>query len=265
MVDHDRVEVAVILGARGDARDQGRNMIHTAKFPNRSRALVCYGAEMSRAILAISIFLLGSTPALGKTAAKPAPTVPRETWETLSGHVVEAELANGAAVGKLVGVKGYMATIVQGDGTVRTVDIRRVRKLKVELDEPLPVRPAQEPTSEPTTIYRSEDEREKALSDRYEGQKGIGMYATGVTLVVIGSLSTASSLIGILATHDPMFTAGLVPGLAHLAVGIPLTVVGGKRRDRYRAWLETASGRPRVLPMASASRFGWSVGLQIRF
>lgn len=60
-------------------------------------------------------------------------------------------------------------------------------------------------------------------------------------------------------------------GLIHLAVGIPLFVVGSKRMHRYDEWLERQSAvraarlKPQFSPSIGGGRGGWTIGMRVRF
>lgn len=111
------------------------------------------------------------------------------------------------------------------------------------------------------------------------------MYVTGIGMSTFGVLAiiTGGSLFGLGKARESSDSgdgsslvsgsAGiLVLGVLSVAIGVPLMVVGERRRDRYHAWLKqqplpAASRSPRMVlaPVLGPVRGGWSAGISVGF
>ncbi len=236
-----------------------------------------------------------------KTARKPA--VPATAWEAMRERNVAVTLLDGSmSSGRLVGLKGRVATLIDPDGVVRTLDIAEVAELReARPAPPAPPAPPPPPTVRPPppppppaskakkSSRRVEREQLAALhrahGDHYTGKKGTAMNVTGIVMSTFGVLAIimGGAGFGLGLSRDDADDAsqpGLIPagkgllvlGLVSFGVGLPLMIVGERRRDRYHAWLRRqplpqASGRGRVVlsPTLGPLRDGWTAGLRIAF
>jgi len=234
-----------------------------------------------------------------RQARKPA--VPSAAWEAMEGHSVTAVMNDGSlSSGRLAGIKGETATLIDADGIVRTLDISDVAELREGPAAPPPApSPAPAPALPPVAPRSSEapragsfrEERQRlaklhrAHGDRYTGKRGTPMYVTGIGMSTFGVLAivTGGSLFGLGKARESSNSgdgsslvsgsAGiLVLGVLSVAIGVPLMVVGERRRDRYHAWLKqqplpAVSRSPRMVlaPVLGPVRGGWSAGISVGF
>lgn len=234
-----------------------------------------------------------------KGRAKPA--VPPAAWEAMEGHNVTAVMNDGSlSSGRLAGIKGKTATLIDADGIVRTLDIGDVAELREERAAPSPAPPPTPPPPVSPGVSRSSEtprtggfreERQRlatlhrAYGDRYTGKRGTPMYVTGIVMSTFGVLAivTGGTLFGLGKAREtsdsgdgsalvPGSTGILVIGVLSVAIGVPLMIVGERRRDRYHAWLKTqplpaASRSPRMVlaPVLGPVRGGWSAGISVGF
>ncbi len=117
----------------------------------------------------------------------------------------------------------------------------------------------------PAAPVRDPDADVAAPTQR-ETQNGLGLLITGSVLTGIGAPVTIAGTVGLAAIPVPynlVFVPFLGAGVAHLAVGIPLLVVGVKRRKRWKAANVTTT---RLVPGLGRSPQGtWTPGLTLRF
>lgn len=227
----------------------------------------------ARAICAVSALLVAAHPSAA--AAKPpkandSGAVPVAAWETMVGRDVTAVAKDGnTTAGRLEGIKDRTATIVDAGGVVRGIDIRTITELREN-------RPAPKPSAPPPAVSGGSASEGKSNLDKasYQGPRGTGLYVTGIALTAIGVIATVSGVITFArgrGGEDPSLVVGgqvlMGFGIPSIAIGVPLMVVGERRRDRYRAWLEqrAANNRIHVSPTLGPLRGGWGLGVRVRF
>jgi hypothetical protein len=72
--------------------------------------------------------------------------------------------------------------------------------------------------------------------------RGVGLLVAGGIFTGIGAINLLTSpicktdLVGNRATQDACFTASLVLGGTFLAIGVPMLVVGGVKRSKFKRW-----------------------------
>lgn len=234
-----------------------------------------------------------------KSTAARKPAVPAAAWEAMRDRNVAATLLDGSvSSGRLVGLKGKVATLVDADGVVRTLDIADVAALREARPSPAPPPPPKTgpppppppPASKAKTGSRRAEREQLAALHRaygadYTGKKGTPMYVTGIVMSTFGVLAIimggAGFTLGLSRDNpDDASQPGLIPagkgllvlGLVSFGVGLPLMIVGERRRDRYHAWLKQqpppqASRRGRVVlsPTLGPLREGWIAGIRVGF
>lgn len=242
-----------------------------------------------------------STAKKGQGSASRKPAVPSAAWEAMEGHNVTAVMNDGSlSSGRLAGIKGKTATLIDADGIVRTLDIGDVAELREERVAPPPAPP---PTPSPPVSpavprsseipragsFREERQRlatlHRAHGDRYTGKRGAPMYVTGIVMSTFGVLAivTGGTLFGLGKAREtsnsgdgsalvPGSTGILAIGVLSVAIGVPLMIVGERRRDRYHAWLKaqplpaaSRSSRIVIAPMLGPVRGGWNAGISVGF
>lgn len=238
-----------------------------------------------------------------KKPSKPEPAeamaVPAAAWQPLKDKQLEITLKDGTQVsGRLLGIESDLATLVNEEGTVRAVDLHEVAAVKA-LSTP---EPPNSSSSKPLSrTYSSEEQRqadlERMYGPSYEGKRGRGMHVTAKVVLPIGIVATMAGLLLALLGKDvetqtvkltesgyeyieygsapgpgKLAGYGLLPfGIVHMAVGIPLLVVGRKRTRRYDEWLEmqpasrAARMKPQLTPTVGGLRGSWTLGVRVNF
>lgn len=117
------------------------------------------------------------------------------------------------------------------------------------------------PPPPPPPPSKGQDPPPKAVkSARLEGT---GLYISGIVLSSVGVLSTVAGAItfarGRAGEEGALVSGGKVMmaiGIPSIAIGVPLMIVGERRRDRSRAALA---------PAVSVNRNGWVLSLRLAF
>lgn len=134
--------------------------------------------------------------------------------------------------------------------------------------EPTPDAPRPDP-KEVVVELPAKATRRPAPADP-EPERGIGKLAAGIVLTSVGGLGTIAG--GMMAGVIQALSGGqargtwalVLPGIAVLGAGVPLTVVGAIRHRRWKAW---RARHPFALqPMIGRTARGtWSAGIELRF
>jgi hypothetical protein len=164
-------------------------------------------------------------------------------WQGVEGYDVKIVLDDGTAyTGRVSALQKNTFTLIDYDGgIVRVIPKATVRDLRVRI-------PGE-------TIYPPPDLPE---------QTGSGLIAGGVLLTVLGAPVFLSGLV--IFAIEPSATGLTLPllltGGAGLGSGIPMLVVGSRRR---RAYQRALNERNRPTPTLGFTRHGWTAGVSLRF
>lgn len=120
------------------------------------------------------------------------------------------------------------------------------------------------PPPPPPPSVKAQDPPASAASNVQPAKpRGTGMYIAGIVLGSVGILSTVAGVITFVrgrGGEDASLVTGgkimMAVGIPSIAIGVPLMIVGERRRDRSRAALSPAVG---------VNRNGWIVGLRLAF
>lgn len=185
----------------------------------------------------------------GATAPVPAPAAaapvgpPTEAaqaaWAGTLGVEVQITLRSGTQLtGRVTALHQTTFTLVDhADGAIRVIPKAEVTELRARLPGPMPRR------------------------------SGTGLIAGGVALLVPGAVFTGAGLtVGVANAgfNDPTWIPLFVFGLGLMGGGIPMVILGGRRKAEFQAALEE---RKRLLtPSISRTRDGgWVGGMTVAF
>jgi len=164
-------------------------------------------------------------------------------WQGVEGYDVKIILDDGTAyTGRVSALQKSSFTLIDYDGgVVRVIPKATVRDLRVRVPG--------EPTYPPPDLPE---------------QTGSGLIAGGVLLTVLGAPVFLSGLV--IFAIEPAATEVTLPllllGGAGLGSGIPMLVVGSRRRSAYQRALNE---RNRPVPTLGFTKHGWTAGVRLRF
>jgi hypothetical protein len=163
------------------------------------------------------------------------PAIVDAAWEGVDGFDVELRLKGGIRMrGRVGAVQRDTFTLIQsGTGAVLVLPKSGVVTLRVRSAPKLP------------------------------DKNGTGMIAGGVVLTSVATpvFISGIALLAICPSCTSIHVPLLIIGAGMLAGGIPMTVVGARRRQRYRRILDERE----LAPVVIRSPHGWTGGLRFRF
>jgi hypothetical protein len=166
-------------------------------------------------------------------------------WESWVGQKVVVSRSDSATIGQLIALDPMVAVLTTDAGETLVIPRDAIVGISV-LSQPL-----QEPTTRSPTYGRG------------MFRTGIGLTAAGATVTLVGFIFT-----GLYAgrcqengyCYEAVYLPILLPGLAILAAGIPMLVIGKRRRLSGRT---DDVARMHIAPLVSRTRAG--AGLTLRF
>lgn len=111
-----------------------------------------------------------------------------------------------------------------------------------QAEESLPPPPPAAASPAPPPLAVSSVEANETSESDTPPSRGVGLLVAGGIFTGIGAINLLTSpicktdLVGNRATQDACFTASLVLGGTFLAIGVPMLVVGGVKRSKFKRW-----------------------------
>lgn len=175
------------------------------------------------------------------------------TWSLLEGEDVRVTLGNGSRVeGRLVAAQGDMVVLARGtDGKVVTFAHADVSQVNLKDTQSFGVRPPHQSSPPGTGMLIT-----GAVFTGVAGTLLLSSVAAGAYCGAFGSYSYYGNNTGCWRVWVPL----LVSGILTSGAGIPMIVVGNRRR---KAWREREYAE--LMTTVAPSRRGWTGGLTVRF
>jgi len=190
------------------------------------------------------------TPPPVSAASPPiaAPTLPsmHTILSAMKGHEAVVFVAGRTITGLIIGVDGDFVMMVDADRDGKIAMIPKAKILEVR-GKPGPQRLTRVPLPK---------------------QSGTGALVGGGALVGIGGPLMISGLVFVSfsASYAPLWLPQVLPAMLMLGAGIPLLVVGARRRRAYREAQQHNSLARRMMPSVGRTPGGgWTGGLSLRF
>ncbi len=188
-------------------------------------------------------------PAMPAQQLAPTATAPDEPGlqailNGLKGHEAVIHVGENKATGLIIGVDGAFVMMVdeERDGKIVMIPKAQITDIRGK-----------------TRPYRS-------LADL--PQKGTGALVGGGLLVGVGTPLMISGLvfIGIIPSASSVWAPQVLPALLFLGGGIPLLIVGSRRRHAYdKALMQNRLSRHLMPSFGRTPGGGWTGGLSLRF
>lgn len=228
--------------------------------------------------LALPDAALAQAPAARQPAAttsvQPPPSLPAEPAADFNPTPAPAPSVAPAIAApmndldaRLLAIQGYEAVVTAGGvritGRVLTSDAQYVTMVDSERDGMI----ARIPRAQVTDV-RGQIKKERRGASLAGMPDGGPQLAGGGVLVALGAPLTISGLVfvSIAPSYVPLYLPQLLPGLLMLGGGIPLLVVGSRRRRAYRSAVAEALMAGRLSPSVGRTvGGGWTGGLSFRF
>ena len=190
-----------------------------------------------------------TTPPMPAQQLAPTATAPDEPGlqailNGLKGHEAVVYVGENKATGLIIGVDGAFVMMVDEDREGKIVMIPKAQ----------------------ITDIRGKTRSHLSLADL--PQKGTGALAGGGILVGVGTPLMISGLvfIGIIPSASSVWAPQVLPALLFLGGGIPLLIVGSRRRHAYdKALLQNRLSRRLMPSFGRTPGGGWTGGLSLRF